>query len=61
MGFLQTVTPSSPQGKAVVLLLLLNFTGNDVNTAVQTVEDMVKEQWFVEAIAEEPDVFVLIR
>ncbi|KAJ4471596.1 Metallo-dependent phosphatase-like protein [Lentinula aciculospora] len=45
--------------KITSLGVLFDFTGNDVNTTVQTVADMVKEQWFTEAIAEEPDVFVL--
>lgn len=40
--------------------VLYDFTGNSVNTTVQFVADMVKESWFVEAIEEEPDVFVLI-
>ncbi|KAF8420578.1 Metallo-dependent phosphatase-like protein [Boletus edulis BED1] len=40
--------------------VLYDFTGNSVNTTVQLVADMVKEQWFAEAIAEEPDVFVLV-
>ncbi|KAG1737747.1 Metallo-dependent phosphatase-like protein [Suillus lakei] len=49
------------KGRRITSLgVIFNFTLNDVNTTVQTVEDMVKEQWFVEAIAEEPDVFVLI-
>ncbi|KAL0564808.1 hypothetical protein V5O48_017230 [Marasmius crinis-equi] len=39
--------------------VLFNFTGNDKNTTVQTVDDMVKEAWFKEAIKEEPDVFLL--
>ncbi|KAJ3797600.1 Metallo-dependent phosphatase-like protein [Lentinula aff. detonsa] len=34
--------------------------GNDVNTTVQSVADMVKEQWFADAIAEEPDLFLLV-
>ncbi|KIK61122.1 hypothetical protein GYMLUDRAFT_43217 [Collybiopsis luxurians FD-317 M1] len=46
--------------KITSLGVLYDFTGNDVNTTVQKVEDMVKEQWFAEAIAEEPDVFVLV-
>ncbi|KIJ66131.1 hypothetical protein HYDPIDRAFT_174819 [Hydnomerulius pinastri MD-312] len=46
--------------KITSLGVLYDFTGNDVNTTVQTVADMVKEQWFSEAIAEEPDVFVLV-
>lgn len=40
--------------------VLFDFTGNDDNTTVQTVEDMVKEDWFVDAIQEEPDVFLLV-
>ncbi|KAH7883373.1 Metallo-dependent phosphatase-like protein [Phlebopus sp. FC_14] len=41
--------------KVTSLGVLYDFTGNDVNTTVQTVSDM-----FSEAIAEEPDVFVLV-
>ncbi|KAG2341816.1 hypothetical protein BDR05DRAFT_887397 [Suillus weaverae] len=49
------------KGRRITSLgVIFNFTQNDVNTTVQTVENMVKEQWFIEAIAEEPDVFVLI-
>ncbi|KAG2107489.1 Metallo-dependent phosphatase-like protein [Suillus discolor] len=49
------------KGRRITSLgVIFNFTGNDVNTTVQAVGDMVKEQWFVEAIAEEPDAFVLI-
>ncbi|KAF7352259.1 Vacuolar protein [Mycena venus] len=40
--------------------VLINWAGNDVNTTVQTVEDMIREPWFVDAIAEEPDVFLLV-
>lgn len=40
--------------------VLYDFTGNDHNTTVQTVADMVEEQWFKEAIAEEPDFFLLV-
>lgn len=39
--------------------VLFDFTGNDKNTTVQKVEDMVKEQWFHDAIQEEPDFFLL--
>ncbi|KAJ4496699.1 Metallo-dependent phosphatase-like protein [Lentinula lateritia] len=46
--------------KITSLGVLYDFTGNDVNTTVQSVADMVKEQWFTEAIAEEPDVFLLV-
>lgn len=68
------------RGRRITSLgVLFNFTGNDVNTTVQTVANMVKEQWvryyrlyivptgysnfrwqFAEAIAEEPDIFVLV-
>ncbi|KAG0703328.1 Metallo-dependent phosphatase-like protein [Suillus ampliporus] len=49
------------KGRRITSLgVLYDFTGNDVNTTVQTVADMVTEQWFAEAIAEEPDVFVLV-
>ncbi|KAF7311518.1 Metallophos domain-containing protein [Mycena kentingensis (nom. inval.)] len=48
------------QGRAVTALgVLFNFTGNDKNTTVQPVADMVKEAWFAEAIKDEPDVFLL--
>ncbi|KZT43442.1 hypothetical protein SISSUDRAFT_695204 [Sistotremastrum suecicum HHB10207 ss-3] len=46
--------------KVTSLGVLYNFSGNDVNTTVQHVADMVKEQWFAEAIAEEPDFFLLV-
>ncbi|RPD57973.1 hypothetical protein L226DRAFT_492978 [Lentinus tigrinus ALCF2SS1-7] len=45
--------------KVTSLGVLFDFTGNDVNTTVQKVEDMVKEHWFAEAIKEEPDFFLL--
>ncbi|KAG1808450.1 Metallo-dependent phosphatase-like protein [Suillus subaureus] len=49
------------KGRRITSLgVIFNFTGNVANTTVQTVHDMVNEQWFVEAIAEEPDAFVLI-
>ncbi|KAG2141993.1 Metallo-dependent phosphatase-like protein [Suillus cothurnatus] len=49
------------KGRRITSLgVIFNFNENDVNTTVQTVGDMVNEQWFVEAIAEEPDAFVLI-
>ncbi|KAG1775218.1 Metallo-dependent phosphatase-like protein [Suillus placidus] len=49
------------KGRRITSLgVIFNFTQNDVNTTVQTVDNMVREQWFIEAIAEEPDVFVLI-
>ncbi|KAF7335281.1 hypothetical protein MSAN_02338800 [Mycena sanguinolenta] len=40
--------------------VIFDFTTNDVNTTVQRVEDMVREPWFLDAIAEEPDVFLLV-
>ncbi|KAF8182105.1 Metallo-dependent phosphatase-like protein [Mycena galopus ATCC 62051] len=40
--------------------VLYDFAGNDVNTTVQRVEDMVLESWFLDAIADEPDVFLLV-
>ncbi|KAJ3484950.1 hypothetical protein NLI96_g5293 [Meripilus lineatus] len=48
------------KGKKVTALgVLFNFTGNDKNTTVQKVTDMVKEKWFLDAIEEEPDFFLL--
>ncbi|KAK7020432.1 Metallophos domain-containing protein [Favolaschia claudopus] len=48
------------KGRAVTALgVLFDFTGNDKNTTVQKVEDMVKETWFTDAIKDEPDVFLL--
>ncbi|KAJ3528444.1 hypothetical protein NM688_g8000 [Phlebia brevispora] len=40
--------------------VLYDFTDNDHNTTVQPVADMVKEQWFLDAIQEEPDFFLLV-
>ncbi|KAF8589377.1 hypothetical protein K439DRAFT_1628820 [Ramaria rubella] len=49
------------KGRSVTSVgVLYDFTGNDVNTTVQPVQDMVNEAWFAEAIAEEPDLFVLV-
>ncbi|KAK0488718.1 Metallo-dependent phosphatase-like protein [Armillaria novae-zelandiae] len=48
------------KGRNVTALgVIFDFTGNDQNTTVQKVEDMVKEPWFLEAIADEPDFFLL--
>ncbi|KAJ7632877.1 Metallo-dependent phosphatase-like protein [Roridomyces roridus] len=48
------------KGRQVTALgVLFDFTGNDFNTTVQPVEDMVKEHWFTEAIKDEPDFFLL--
>ncbi|KAH9058227.1 Metallo-dependent phosphatase-like protein [Lactarius vividus] len=46
--------------KVTSLGVLYNFTGNDHNTTVQKVEDMVKEAWFADAIKDEPDFFLLV-
>ncbi|KAL4249237.1 Calcineurin-like phosphoesterase domain-containing protein [Abortiporus biennis] len=49
------------KGKKVTSLgVLFNFTGNDKNTTVQHVADMVQEQWFKDAIKDEPDFFLLV-
>ncbi|KAF9444855.1 hypothetical protein P691DRAFT_806595 [Macrolepiota fuliginosa MF-IS2] len=40
--------------------VLFDFTANDKGTTVQKVADMVKESWFLDAIQEEPDLFLLI-
>ncbi|KAJ6515268.1 Metallo-dependent phosphatase-like protein [Mycena sanguinolenta] len=40
--------------------VIFDFATNDVNTTVQRVEDMVREPWFLDAIADEPDVFLLV-
>lgn len=45
--------------KVTALGVIFDFTGNDKNTTVQKVEDMVKETWFKEAIKDEPDFFLL--
>ncbi|KAF9052347.1 hypothetical protein BDZ89DRAFT_425324 [Hymenopellis radicata] len=48
------------KGRQVTALgVLFDFTGNDNGTTVQKVEDMVKEPWFLEAIQDEPDFFLL--
>ncbi|KAI0943929.1 hypothetical protein AcV7_001880 [Taiwanofungus camphoratus] len=49
------------KGRSVTSLgVIYDFTGNDVNTTVQKVANMVEEDWFAEAIEEEPDFFLLI-
>ncbi|KAI0343630.1 hypothetical protein BDW22DRAFT_1328874 [Trametopsis cervina] len=49
------------KGRSVTALgVLFDFTGNDHNTTVQKVEDMVKESWFHSAIKTEPDFFLLV-
>ncbi|KAF8733290.1 hypothetical protein AX14_003932 [Amanita brunnescens Koide BX004] len=48
------------KGRRVTALgVLFHFTGNAPNTTVQPVEDMIKEDWFAKAIADEPDFFLL--
>lgn len=46
--------------KVTAFGVLFNFAGNDKNTTVQKVADMVQEKWFVDAIKEEPDFFLLV-
>lgn len=46
--------------KVTSLGVIFDFTGNDKNTTVQKVEDMVTETWFKEVIEEEPDFFLLV-
>ncbi|KAH9981544.1 Metallo-dependent phosphatase-like protein [Russula compacta] len=46
--------------KVTSLGVLFNFTGNDHNTTVQPVGEMVNEAWFADAIKEEPDFFLLL-
>ncbi|KAF4598848.1 hypothetical protein EYR38_007256 [Pleurotus pulmonarius] len=49
------------KGRRVTALgVLFSFTGNVKNTTVQKVADMVKETWFLEAVREEPDFFLLV-
>ncbi|EIM80908.1 uncharacterized protein STEHIDRAFT_150519 [Stereum hirsutum FP-91666 SS1] len=52
---------NTTKGRSVTALgVIFHFTGNDANTTVQAPADMVKEPWFAEAIAEEPDFFLLV-
>lgn len=47
-------------GKKVTALgVLYNFAGADKGITVQKVADMVKESWFLDAISEQPDLFIL--
>jgi hypothetical protein len=64
------------RGRSVTAFgVLFDFATGDVNTTIQRVEDMVQESWvrilpllnscptlfqFAEAIADEPDVFLLV-
>jgi len=45
-GFQEGLVHWTCRGRRVTSLgVIFNFTGNDVNTTVQTVASMVKEQW----------------
>ncbi|KAJ7635196.1 Metallo-dependent phosphatase-like protein [Roridomyces roridus] len=49
------------KGRSVTAFgVIFGFTTNDVNTTVQPVDDMVQEPWFLDAIADEPDLFLLV-
>ncbi|KAF5375570.1 hypothetical protein D9615_009214 [Tricholomella constricta] len=45
--------------KVTSLGVIFDFTDNDKGTTVQKVQDMVKEKWFLNAIKDEPDLFLL--
>ncbi|KAF7332694.1 hypothetical protein MKEN_00152600 [Mycena kentingensis (nom. inval.)] len=48
-------------GRSITALgVLFDFTTNAANTTVQRVEDMVLEPWFLGAIEEEPQLFLLV-
>ncbi|KAI0031968.1 Metallo-dependent phosphatase-like protein [Vararia minispora EC-137] len=52
---------TTAKGRNVTALgVMFHFTGNDEGTTVQAPAAMVKETWFSEAIADEPDFFLLI-
>lgn len=40
--------------------VLYDFTGNDKGTTVQPVHEMVREQWFLDSLQEEPAFFLLV-
>ncbi|KAJ7681208.1 Metallo-dependent phosphatase-like protein [Mycena rosella] len=49
------------KGRSVTAFgVLFDFWGNAVNTTLQHVEDMILERWFTDAIADEPDLFLLV-
>lgn len=49
------------QGLDVVAMgFLFDFTGNANNSAVQPIEETIKEDWFQDVIKEKPDLFVII-
>lgn len=51
---------TTAMGRRVTSLgVLVSFKMNDAGTIVQPVSDMVNEAWFLDAIAEEPDLFLL--
>lgn len=49
------------QGLDIIAMgFIFDFTGNANNSAVQRVEDTIKEHWFQDVIKERPDLFVVI-
>ncbi|KAJ7682060.1 Metallo-dependent phosphatase-like protein [Mycena polygramma] len=48
------------KNRSVTAFGVLFAFGNDLNTTVQRPEHMVLEPWFVDAIKDEPDVFLLV-
>ena len=49
------------QGMDIIAMgFIFDFTGNANNSAVQRVEDTIKEDWFQDIIKEKPDLFVVI-
>ncbi|KAJ7827637.1 Metallo-dependent phosphatase-like protein [Mycena olivaceomarginata] len=61
VGSMLIKTTTARRNRSVTAFgVLFNFAGSDVNTTVQRVEDMILEPWFIDAIADEPDVFLLV-
>lgn len=56
----RTFTTKNRGYKVVALGFLFNFDRNANNSVVQPVEETVKEQWFIKAIQEKPDMFLVI-
>ncbi|EIW80437.1 hypothetical protein CONPUDRAFT_90659 [Coniophora puteana RWD-64-598 SS2] len=57
----RSVKFTTRKGRNIMSLgVIYDFTGNSANTTVQFASDMVKEQWFADAIADEPDLFLLV-
>ncbi|KAH7037607.1 Metallo-dependent phosphatase-like protein [Microdochium trichocladiopsis] len=56
----RTFTTKNRGYKVVALGFLFNFDRNANNSVVQPVEETVKEEWFIKAIQEKPDVFLVI-